>query len=96
MNNDINIIREYINLKKYKEVTEYLEKKIIQYLVQIIKEQKKDFKYTNIFNLIEASNKYIKDKRKYIAPQIRNYSEYIDDTDNVYRLMELCMEYNIL
>lgn len=96
MNKDIKKIKEYIELKKYEEASKYLEKIIIDYIVNLIKQKKEDFEYTTIFDLIDASNKYIDDKRKIIASKIRNYSEYIDEIDNVYRLIELCIEYNII
>lgn len=96
MNKDIKKIKEYIELKKYEKASLYLEKIIIDYTVNLIKQEKEDFEYTTIFDLIEASNKYIDDKRKNIAKQIRNYSEYLDEMDNVYRLIELCIEYNIM
>lgn len=96
MNKDIKNIKEYIKLSKYEKASLYLEKIIIDYTVNLIKQKKGDFEYTTIFDLIEASNKYIDDKRKNIAKQIRNYSEYLDEMDNVYRLIELCIEYNIM
>lgn len=95
MNKDIEKIKEYIELKKYEDASKYLEKIIIDYIVNLIKQKKEDFEYTTIFDLIDASNKYIDDKNKNIAAQIRNYSEYLDEMDNVYRLIELCKNYNI-
>ena len=95
MNKDIKKIKEYIELKKYEDASKYLEKIIIDYIVDLIKQKKEDFEYTTIFDLIDASNKYIDDKNKNIATQIRNYSEYLDEMDNVYRLIELCQNYNI-
>ena len=86
MNKDIKKIKEYIELKKYEEASRHLEKIIINYTVNLIKQKKEDFEYTTIFDLIDASNKYIDDERKNIAKKIRNYSEYIDEMDNVYRL----------
>ena len=96
MNKDIKKIKEYIELNKYEKASLYLEKIIIDYTVNLIKQEQEDFEYTTIFDLIDASNIYIKDKRKNIARQIRNYSEYLDEMDNVYRLIELCIEYNIM
>ena len=95
MNKDIENIRKYINFKEYEKASKYLEKIIIDYTVNLIKQEQEDFEYTTIFDLIDASNLYIKDKRKNIARQIRNYSEYIDEMDNLYRLLELCKDYNI-
>ena len=96
MNKDIEKIRKYINFKEYEKANKYLEEIIIDYTVNLIKQEQEDFEYTTIFDLIDASNIYIKDKRKNIARQIRNYSEYLDEMDNVYRLLELCIEYNIM
>ena len=96
MNKDIKIIKEYIDSKKYEKAVMYLEKIIIEYVTNLIREKKEDFEYTTIFDLIYASNEYINDERKNIAKQIRNYSEYIDEMDDVYRLIELCIEYNIM
>lgn len=95
MSKNIKKIREYINFKEYEKANIYLEKVIIEYVVNLIKEKKEDFEYTTIFDLIDTSNEYITDERKNIAKQIRNYSEYIDEMDNVYRLLELCENYNI-
>ncbi len=95
MNKDIEKIRKYINFKEYEKAIIYLEKVIIEYVVNLIKYEREDFEYTTIFNLIDESNKYMKDERKNIASQIRNYSEYLDELDNVYRLLELCKYYNI-
>lgn len=95
MNKDIEKIRKYINFKEYEKAIIYLEKVIIEYVVNLIKYEREDFEYTTIFDLIDESNKYIKDERKNIASQIRNYSEYLDELDNVYRLLELCKYYNI-
>lgn len=95
MNKDIEKIRKYINFKEYEKAIIYLEKVIIEYVVNLIKCEKEDFEYTTIFDLIDASDKYIDDKRKNIARQIRNYSKHLDEVDNVYRLLELCKNYNI-
>ena len=95
LNKDIEKIRKYINFKEYEKAIIYLEKVIIEYVVNLIKYEREDFEYTTIFDLIDESNKYIKDERKNIASQIRNYSEYLDELDNVYRLLELCKYYNI-
>ena len=95
MNKDIEKIRKYINFKEYEKAIIYLEKVIIEYVVTLIKCEKEDFEYTTIFDLIDASDKYIDDKRKNIARQIRNYSKHLDEVDNVYRLLELCKNYNI-
>lgn len=95
MNKDIEKIKEYVELKKFEKASQYLEKIIIDYIVNLIKQKKEDFEYTTIFDLIDASDKYIDDKRKNVARQIRNYSDYLDDMDNVYRLLELCKNYNI-
>lgn len=94
-NIEINQIKELIKQKKYDKCLDILEKAIIEYIVNLIKQEKNDFEYTTIFDLIEASDRYIKDERKNIASQIRIYSIQIEDIDNIYRLLKLCEDYKI-
>ena len=93
---EINRLKELIKKNQYDECLEILEKAIIDYVVNLIKIKKSDFKYTTIFDLIDASNIYIEDKRKNIASQIRIYSKKIDYIDNIYRLLALCEDYKII
>ena len=95
-NIEINQIKELIKQNKYDKCLDILETVIIEYIVNLIKKEKSDFKYTTIFDLINASNKYIKDEKKDIARQIRIYSKQIEDIDNIYRLLDLCKDYNII
>ena len=94
-NIEINQIKELIKQKKYDKCLDILEKAIIEYIVNLIKQEKNDFEYTTIFDLIEASDRYIKDERKNIASQIRIYSAQIEDIDNIYRLLGICEDYKI-
>ena len=92
---EVNQIKELIKQKRYDKCLDILEKAIIEYIVNLIRQEKNDFEYTTIFDLIEASNIYIKDERKNIASKIRIYSIHIEDIDNIYRLLGLCEEYKI-
>ena len=95
-NIEVNQIKELIKQQRYDKCLDILEKAIIEYVVNLIKQEKKDFQYTTIFDLMDASQKYIKDERKGIANQIRVYSRQIEDIDNIYRLLDLCKDYNII
>ena len=94
-NIEVNQIKELIKQQRYDKCLDILEKAIIEYIVNLIKQEKNDFEYTTIFDLIEASDRYIKDERKNIASQIRIYSIQIEDIDNIYRLLKLCEDYKI-
>lgn len=95
-NLEVNQIKDLIKQERYDKCLDILEKAIIEYIESLIREIKSDFKYTTIFDLIEASEVYIKDERKNMAKHIRLYSKQIKDIDNIYRLLHLCEDYKIL
>lgn len=88
-------LKRYIQEKQYKKSVNCLEKLIINYVVKLIKEKQEDFEYTTMFDLVDASEKYIDNKDKDIAKNIRIYSKEMDDIDNLIRLLSLCEYYKI-
>ena len=88
-------LKRYIQEKQYKKSVSCLEKLIINYVVKLIKEKQEDFEYTTMFDLVDASEKYIDNKDKDIAKNIRIYSKEMDDVDNLIRLLSLCEYYKI-
>lgn len=92
---DNSIIKEYLEQKKYDECTNILKTKIIDYIVDLIKEKCEDYEYTNIIELIEMSEYYIDDERKNIARNLEYFSFEEKDIDVLERMLEICKIYNI-
>ena len=93
---EINKIKIYLEKKQYNKCSDLLENLLINYVVDLIKQKNPKFEYTTIFELEEASNKYIEDGRKNIAGKIRIYSRPIDPEENIYRLLEISEYYKII
>ena len=93
---EINKIKIYLEKKQYNKCSDLLESLLINYIVNLIKQKNPKFEYTTIFELEEASSKYIEDERKNIAGKIRIHSRQIEPEENIYRLLEICEYYKII
>ena len=92
---DNNIIKKYLEEKKYYECSNILKEKIINYIINLIKEKYEDYEYTNIIELIEMSEIFIDDERKNIARNLEYFSFEEKDIDVLERMLEICKIYNI-
>lgn len=87
--------KEYLSKKEYNECSKIIKKKIINYVVNIIKKYDENYKYTTIEDLIDASRYYIKSKEKYIAELIDVESFEEEPLDKLERLLNLCEKFSI-
>lgn len=92
---DNEILKRLIRENKYKESADIIKKKIIEYVVNIIKQKEKDYEYSNIIDLIEFSERYIEDERKHIARNLEYFSFEEDDILRLERLLKICEKYYI-
>ena len=82
-------LKDKIKEEKYQEAIEIVRKEIIFEVSKLIYEEYKDFKYTDIYNLIRASEKYIKSDKKKIAKVLYDSEDFvIDDKDELVILLE--------
>lgn len=82
-------LKDKIKEEKYQEAIEIVRKEIIFEVSKLICEEYKDFKYTDIYNLIRASEKYIKSDKKKIAKVLYDSEDFvIDDKDELVILLE--------
>lgn len=88
-------IKQFLQEKRYKECANILKNKIIEYITSLIKEKNPEFEYTNIIDLIELSEYYIKDERKNIARQLEYFSFEEEDIDVLERMLNICELYNV-
>lgn len=88
-------IKQYLKEEKYNECSNILKRKIITYIVNLIKEKYKEYEYTNIIELIEMSNYYIDDERKELAQKLEYFSFEEEELDVLERMLEICKAYNI-
>lgn len=92
---DSSIIKKYLEQKKYYECADILKTKIINYIVNLIKEKYKNYEYTNTIELIEMSEYCIEDERKNIARNLEYFTFEEKDIDVLERMLEICKIYNI-
>lgn len=81
-------VKDCVNRKDYETAIEIVRKEIIIELTKLIQEQIR-FKYTNIYDLIRCSQKYIKDNRKNVSKCLY-FPEYLtmDKKDELVYLLE--------
>lgn len=92
---DSALIKSLIQKKEYKECGKILKNRIIDYLVNLINENGVEYEYTNIYDLIDFSEEYIKDERKNIARNLEYFSIEEDDLIFFDRMLNICKEFNI-
>ena len=92
---DEEFFKKYLKDTNYNKCIEIIKNKIVIYIVNLIKNKKKDYEYTDIIDLIDASNKYLSDEEKEIANKIEYFSIEEKDINKLERLMRLCKTYNI-
>ena len=85
----------WIRKQNYKKCCEILENHIKQFIVKEIKKINPDYTYTTLYNLIDDSRYLLNGDLKELAYKIRVFSYDEEYKDNLYRLMNLCEEYNI-
>lgn len=93
--NSTNKFKEYLSQEKYDKCIEIIEEKIITYIVNLIKEKDKEYRYTNIIDLMNDSEFYLKNESKYIAQKIYSFDTEERDINKLERLLEICEIYNI-
>lgn len=87
-----NIIKLKIKLNKYDEAIRILKKEIIEIYSVKIKEVNKQFRYTNIFDLIEEAEKRL---NEFYNIQLKKYFCIInDECSNQYELYNLMNIYS--
>lgn len=82
-----NILKEYIKDAKYEKCIELLKEKIMTEVEEKIKKINKNYKRTNIFDLINTSEKYLESEDIKILYNILNSD--MDDAIKVSLLIEL-------
>lgn len=92
---DNELLKKLIRENKYKESADILKEKIIEYIVDIIKQTEKEYEYTNIIDLIAFSEQFIEDERRDIARNLEYFSFEEDDILRLDRMLTICEKYNI-
>lgn len=92
---DSKILKQLIKENRYKESADIIKERIIEYVVDIIKQKEKDYEYSNIIDLIGFSELYIEDERKNIARNLEYFSFEEDDILRLNRMLKICEKYNI-
>jgi len=92
---DNKVTKQLIQDKKYDECIKMVKDKIIEYIIDLIRQKDPSYEYTNIIELIEMSNYYIEDERKYIAKNLEYFSIEEDEIITLTRLLDICDIYNI-
>jgi len=92
---DNRVIKGLIQEKKYSEAIKMLKDKIIEYVVDLIRNKDTSYEYTNVIDLIQVSNHYIEDERKNIPINLEYFSIEEDEKIVLARLLEICEIYNI-
>lgn len=90
-----NNFKECLLKKEYNKCSKIIKKKIIDYVVNIIKKYDENYKYTTIEDLIDSSRYYIKSKEKHIAELIEVESFEEEPLDKLERLLKLCERFSI-
>ena len=86
---EVEVLKDSIENKKYNESIRIIKKEIISELEKEIKLNNPRFKYTNIYNLILACEKYLTGEKKHIAKCLYTpeYLEF-DEKDELIFLLE--------
>lgn len=82
-------LKYFILKKNYKKCCEILEKEIKHKIIKKIRKVDPEYRYIDIYDLIDTSNVLLKEPYKNIAENIRFFSENEDYEDTLKRLMEL-------
>ena len=89
-----NKLKLYIKAGKYEKAVYTLRHILIDNFTKRIQEKKQDFEYTDMLELIKASEKYLEEKIKRLPRYIDNFDdEPIDYADELDRMLEI---YSIL
>ena len=93
-----NEFKKYLNNKDYYECNEIIKNIIIKYVIELINQNipEPKIKYTNINDLINFSEKYIKTNEKNIASKIENHMYEETEIEELERLLILCNTYEIV
>ncbi len=94
MENNIEL-KELLKNEKYNECAKLIENKIINYIINLIKAKGIELEDTGLFDLIEASNKFLDGDEKFIAEKIKFFSIDEEPIEKLERLLEICKVYNI-
>ena len=94
MYNRVAWAKQYLKNSEYKECANILENKIINFVVNLIKEREPEYEYTTLMDLIEYSELILDKYYKYLAEKIKFYEEE-EDLNRLERLLALCKTYNI-
>lgn len=84
--------KEYLQNKEYDKCMDFVTKKIIKYIVKEIRITSWSFyRYTDLFNLLEASEKYLNGRYNEIIKNIYKiqHSDNIDDMIRTSLLVEI-------
>lgn len=92
--NENEMFKKYLKNSEYKECANILENKIINFVVNLIKEREPEYEYTTLMDLIEYSELILDKNYKYLAEKIKFYEEE-EDLNRLERLLALCKTYNI-
>ena len=88
-------LKHYLQQGNYNKCSQILEEIIINHIVNLIKKTDKTYEYTNIIDLINDSEFYLKDDNRYIASKIYFFDVEENDVNRLERLLYLCETYNI-
>lgn len=90
-----NNFKEFLSKRDYEQCNRIIRKKIINYVVEIIKQYDKEYEYSTIEDLIDFSRYYIKGEEKHIAELIEVESFEEEPLEQLERLMSLCEKIDI-
>lgn len=82
-------VKDKIKEEKYQEAIELVRKEIKLEVTKLIRKECKNFQYTDIYNLISASEKYIKSDKRKIARVLYDSEDFIiDEKDELVILLK--------
>ena len=90
---DNQILKNYIREKRYNECISLLEKKIINFVINKIKEKDSTISFTTISDLISASDFFLKDSS--IAYSLSLALDENMPISKIENLLQICEEYDI-
>lgn len=90
---DNQILKNYIREKRYNECISLLEKKIINFVINKIKEKDSTISFTTISDLISISDFYLKDSS--IAYSLSLALDENMPISKIENLLQICEEYDI-
>ena len=90
---DNNILKMYLNEKRYDECSDFLKKKIIAFVINKIHQIDSSVEYTTVSDLIAASNLFLHDSSIALSLELALLKS--DILERIHSLVNICEIYKI-